>query len=383
MTRQSVALAKIARAARAGSVQPRQMKMLALMKYGDLAASTRQRLHQYGAILAQHQIEIIPSYLLSNDYLKRLFSGKGKPAIAVISSYISRLILLLRKEDIDLLWIQYESFPYLPSLFELLAFLAKKPVILDYDDAIFHQYDLNANPLVRRALGGKLQAVMRRASLCTCGNAYLKEYADRFCARTEVVPTVVDTSVYTPRHRTRQPTKPITIGWIGSASTWVYVEPLLPMLRRLATELDAVIHVVGASERNSMDPRVVFTDWSEAREVALIQDMDIGIMPLPDEPWARGKCGYKLIQYMACGLPVVASPVGANATIVADGEHGYLASSEAEWELAIRRLVGNPQLREDMGRLGRRKVEREYSLGVHGPRLAALVRDIADRAAAG
>jgi glycosyltransferase involved in cell wall biosynthesis len=110
--------------------------------------------------------------------------------------------------------------------------------------------------------------------------------------------------------------------------------------------------------------------------------MDIGIMPLPDEPWARGKCGYKLIQYMACGLPVIASPVGVNSDIVNDGVNGYLACSEHEWEAAIRRLAASVELRGNMGAHGRQKIVNEYSLHVHGPRLAALLREVANDAGA-
>ncbi|MCQ4191416.1 glycosyltransferase, partial [Methylocystis suflitae] len=138
----------------------------------------------------------------------------------------------------------------------------------------------------------------------------------------------------------------------------------------------------GSGKPGSADSRFEFLDWSEETEVELIQGMDIGIMPLPDEPWARGKCGYKLIQYMACGIPVIASPVGVNSDIVDEGLNGYLARDELEWEAAIRHLSADSELRRVMGRYGREKIVSEYSLHVHGPRLATMLRTIVDLSSA-
>jgi glycosyltransferase involved in cell wall biosynthesis len=153
------------------------------------------------------------------------------------------------------------------------------------------------------------------------------------------------------------------------------VKPLLPLLADAAERHDLSVRAVGAGPQKDIPPRFSFLPWTEAGEIGLIQDMDIGIMPLPDEPWARGKCGYKLIQYMACGLPVIASPVGVNSAIVDHGENGFLASTRQEWANAIATLAGDPALRGAMGTAGRRKIEWSYSLAVHGPRLAAMLRD--------
>ncbi len=252
------------------------------------------------------------------------------------------------------------------------------PLVVDYDDAIFHQYDQHKNPIMRAMLGGKLKPLPRRADLAICGNAYLQNYAARYCRRTEIVPTVVDTGVYGPALEPRAGT-PITVGWIGSPSTWTFVKPLVPLLVDAAEHHGLTIRVVGAGPQTDVPPRFEFLPWSEAEEVRLIQGMDIGIMPLPDEPWARGKCGYKLIQYMACGLPVIASPVGVNADIVEHGSNGFLASTPQEWAAAITALVENTALRRTMGAEGRRKIECAYSLAVHGPRLAGMLREVIEK----
>ncbi|MBN9249072.1 MAG: glycosyltransferase family 4 protein [Mesorhizobium sp.] len=135
---------------------------------------------------------------------------------------------------------------------------------------------------------------------------------------------------------------------------------------------DAVFRAVGAGKPPDPLVNFEFPDWSEAHEVELIQGMDIGIMPLEDSPFARGKCGYKLIQYMACGLPVVASPVGVNSKLVTHGENGFLASTEAEWRAAIERLLSDPELRRRMGAAGRAKVESDYSIQTYGPKVAGM-----------
>ena len=358
------------------------MKMLALMKYGNKAASTRQRLLQYREHFSHQGIETEFFPLLDNDYLEQTFRGNAGPIFSILGSYLSRVKLLVGASGFDLIWVHCENFPYMPGLAERLTVISGKPVVYDFDDAIFHQYDTHSNPLVRRFLGKKLQPLMRGASLCVCGNSYLKAYADRFSRRTEIVPTVLDTGVYKPTVEPRDPARQVTIGWIGSPSTWSFVQPLIPLLERLSQELNLIIRVVGAGRANATHSPFEFFDWSEDEEITSIQGMDIGIMPLPNEPWARGKCGYKLIQYMACGIPVIASPVGVNSDIVNDGVNGYLACSEHEWEAAIRRLAASRELRGNMGAHGRQKIVNEYSLHVHGPRLAALLREVANDAGA-
>ncbi|MCQ4191174.1 hypothetical protein NEI07_16510, partial [Methylocystis sp. NLS-7] len=164
------------------------IKLLALMKYGDKAASSRQRLLQYREHFSREGIEIIFCPLLTNNYIEQTFRGKGAPVLSVLKSYLSRVKLLIDCKSFDLIWVQYEIFPYTPGLAERLALISGKPIVYDFDDAIFHQYDQHANLLFRSFLGRKLQPLMRAASLCVCGNNYLKEYADRFCVRTEIVP---------------------------------------------------------------------------------------------------------------------------------------------------------------------------------------------------
>jgi len=352
------------------------MRILALTRYGTLAASTRQRFQSYEPALRQAGMSVDYAPLLTNGHLKRLVEGKRTSLPQIARYYAARLLRLLTARRYDVLWVHCELFPYLPGL-ERLAGLWGKPIVFDYDDAIFHYYDASSRPLVRGLLGRKLEPLLRSAAACICGNDYLRDYAARFCERSIVIPTVVDTEVYRRLER-KKPIVPVVVGWIGSPSTWANVRPLLPLLETLHREHGVRFRAVGAGSAAERDrfPGMELEEWTMAGEVAEVQAMDIGIMPLLDQPFERGKSGYKLVQYMACGLPVVASPVGVNRQMVTPGENGFLASTEAEWREALERLIGDTSLRAHMGKNGRALAERSYSLAVHAPRLVALFREI-------
>lgn len=353
------------------------MKILAFMKYGDRAATTRQRLLQFLPALRENGIEVEYLPLLGNAHMQRLSDGRTTPPGEILASYAARVRQLLTRRDFDVLWIHAELFPYWPGIFERLAFLSGKPVVYDCDDAIFHAYDSHRLPLVRTLLGKKLEPLLRRVAGCICGNTYLKAYAENFNDNCIVIPTVVDAAAYLPAPERNKENTPPVIGWIGSPSTWAYVAPVLPVVQEIAQRGGAKSRIVGAGAQTIPAPHMDFIPWTQASEIAEVQKMDIGIMPLPDDPWARGKCGYKLIQYMACGLPVVASPVGVNTEIVHHGENGFLATTPAEWRGALLRLIEDSHLRQRMGAKGRVMVESRYSLQAQAPRLAAYLHSLA------
>ena len=348
------------------------MRVAAFTKYDRQAASTRQRLLQYLPRLAEAGIHVDVFPLLSDDYVQALETGGGFSKGEVVISYAKRLAMLLRGVKADCIFVYAELFPYLPAVFERLVFRSGKPVIYDFDDAFYITYDQMGGAKAA-LLRNKLQPLISGAAVCLCGNPYLRDYAARLDANALVVPTVVDTDAYLPRARGDDAVP--TIGWIGSPSTWRYVSPHLPLLRELCAR-GARFLAVGAGEQAWSDRfhNSEFRDWSEAREIADVQEMDVGIMPLPDEPWTRGKSGYKLVQYMACGAPVVASPVGVNSTIVEHGKHGFLAGSLDDWGSALRRLLSDPALRQSMGALGRARIVESYSLNAQAPRIIELFR---------
>ena len=342
-------------------------------KYGTRAATTRQRFLQAIPYLREAGIEIDVQPLFDNAYLDALFDRGSRNIPAIIGAYVKRFFAVLRARNYDFIWVQYELFPYLPALFERLIGLSGKPVIYDIDDAIFHQYDQHKNPLIRWALGHKLATIMRRSQTAFCGNAYLRDYVKTYCARAEIIPTVVDIIQYVPAQQHASPTP--VIGWIGSPSTWKYCDEQSPTLAAFVASGEGKVLIVGAQHAANPSLPFEFRDWVEASEISDIQGMDIGIMPLPDAPWARGKCGYKLIQYMACGVPVIASPVGVNAEIVQHGVNGFLASTAVEWRAAIAALAADPELRRRMGNAGRIRAEQHYSIQQYGPRMANMIKE--------
>jgi glycosyltransferase involved in cell wall biosynthesis len=334
---------------------------------------------QYGDALRLEGIEYSLAPFFDLTYLERLYSGRSTLQ-PTFGAYARRVSQLRQAVQADLLWLEKEAFPWLPWVIERALIPTGIPLVVDYDDAVFHRYDMHRSSAVRRFLGGKLDRLMSSAALITAGNYYLADRARAAGARRiEIVPTVVDLSAYTRRPEPMS-THPPSIGWIGTPSTWTeYMAPMISLLTQVAEAYSARIAVVGAGPAATEHPLLDNLPWTEDSEVARIHSMDIGIMPLTDTPWSRGKCGYKLIQYMACGLPVIASPVGVNAEIVEHGVNGFLASTEAEWTEALRTLISDSALRARMGEEGRRKVERDYSLQVWGPRVAQMLRDVANQ----
>ena len=354
------------------------MRVAAFAKYDREAASTRQRMLQYLPALEAAGIKVDVHPLLDDNYVRSLASGKPVSKLAIALAYARRFAHLRATVDADLIWVYGEAFPWLPAAFEKLAFRPGKPLLYDYDDAFFQPYDDHRNPLVRWMLGGKLDPLIAGARGICAGNAYLRDHAARLNPHAIVLPTVVDTVLYRPA--IARTDRPLTIGWIGSPSTWPYVRPYLPLVSELCRTGEVRFSAVGAGVAAAADrfDGLTLVPWTEAGEIAAVQAMDIGIMPLPDAPWARGKSGYKLVQYMACGLPLVASPVGVNSTIVEDGVTGLLATDMAQWRAGLDRLIADPALRASMGTAGRARAVDAYSLHSQAPRLIeAMVAAVA------
>jgi glycosyltransferase involved in cell wall biosynthesis len=352
------------------------VKVLLLSRYGPLGASSRVRYLQYLPYFREQgaEVEVVP--LFSDAYLQALYAG-GPRWREVLAGYVRRLAALARARRFDAVIVEKELFPFLPAGAERLLRALGVPYVADYDDALFHRYDRHSRALVRRLLGGKIDAVMRHAAVVVAGNEYLAARArEAGAARVEVIPTVVDTARYRPRAGAGNEVP--VVGWIGTPRTSRYLQGLLPVFEALQQEVPVRFVAVGARQADFAGTPVEAWPWSEATEVASIQQFDIGIMPLEDSPWERGKCGYKLIQYMACGIPVVASPVGVNRTIVAPGENGLLADTPDEWGRALRNLLeADATSRQAMGREGRRRVEQGYSLQAQAPRFFQAVREVA------
>jgi len=349
------------------------MKLLYLTKYSRKGASSRLRSYQYFPFLEAEGMQITVSPLFDDLYLEQLYSGK-KPVLEILKSYIKRFFVLFTVFGYDKVVLEKEIFPYLPSWAEqLLAFLGVK-YIVDFDDAIFHNYDLHPNKWIRFFLKNKIDSVMRSAQTVIAGNVYLAERAKRAGTKKVIVfPTVIDIERY---HQKKEfnPDKTV-IGWIGSPSTFKYVKTIFPVFEKLVQKYPIEVHIVGAKEAVSVSFPMQFIEWSENSEVKAISTFDIGIMPLEDSPWEKGKCSYKLIQYMACGIPVVASPVGMNTQVVSEGINGYLAKDIAGWSDALEEMITDKHKCRTFGSSGRQLVERNYTVQSQFKKLLAVLQD--------
>lgn len=354
------------------------MKVLLLSKYPRKGASSRLRSLQYLPALAAEGIEVTVRSLFDEPYLETLYTDGKRPRMRTLWLYLQRLCWLPAALRYDLVWIEKELFPYFPAVFERLLALLGVKYVVDYDDAIFHNYDLAGNGLLRQLLGQKIDTVMAHADSVIAGNQYLAHRARQAGAlRVHIVPTVVDHTRYTGIHPPVAGERQRVIGWIGSPSTQRYVVEIKDALQVVCNRLSARLLLVGATEDvvdelAGMPVEVVA--WREETEAASIAQMDVGIMPLIDGPWERGKCGYKLIQYMASGVPVVASAVGVNVEIVSGCGCGRLARTEDEWQAALLELLSDPQVRHSLGQAGRETVAKRYSIHAQAPILAGILK---------
>lgn len=353
------------------------MRVLGLSLYGPQAASHRVRLSQFQPGLAASGIDLQIQSLLDDAYLQRSFSGRRPSLRGLLRAYGRRLQALRQADPFDLAIVHCELLPFLPGWLE--RHLLTIPFIYDCDDAFFLKYRTDRLRHLHPLLGSKADRMMAAAVAVSAGNAGLAAYARRFNSNVTVLPSVVNTEQFRPAQpppaERRAP--PFTVGWIGSPSTAPYLQLLVEPLQQLARECPVRLLVVGGPAPAITGVEIIERPWRLEQEVPLIQQCDVGVMPLPDTPWARGKCAYKLIQCLACGIPVVASPVGANVEAVPP-ECGLLADTPEEWLVAFRRLAADPELRRRMGRAARHWVEQRYSLRSALP----LLTDVIQRSAA-
>jgi glycosyltransferase involved in cell wall biosynthesis len=348
------------------------IKVLGLSLYGSQAASTRYRLTQYRPSLREHGIDLDVKALLDNDYIQKSFAGEKYPRWDLFRRYLKRAALLFHQKQYDMAILHVELFPLLPGLLE--SSLLRIPYIYDFDDAFFLKYKGGRFRLISRLLKDKFDPVVSSAAAVTAGNRYLLDYARLWNSNACLLPTVIDTDLYTYAPNKRDGV--FTIGWNGSPSTSVYLPELVQPLAELGREGPVRFVVVAGKCPPIEGVDVVHLPWNEATEVGIVNTYDVGVMPLFDDEWAKGKCALKLLQYMACGVPVVASPVGANLDVV-DGACGFFADNKEAWLDSLRRLRDDLPLRRSMGERGRTRVENLYSLRSASPTMVSTINLVA------
>jgi len=339
--------------------------------------------------LREAGIEGVVEPFLSDAAFRRYYDpGPGgflRKAAGVAAGYARRRALLGRLEGFDAVFVHREVVPRgnRPVLRRLKE--SGLPLVYDLDDAIYlrPREFVAAGEDSRRSMNrGKdpreVDAFLAEADLVLAGNGILADHArEAGAARVEILPTPVDTGAFRPPAERPAGGVPL-VGWIGSPTATYCLREIAPALAAAAARIPFRLLVVGASGPVEVPGvEVVRREWDLDRETADYASLDVGLYPLPDNPWTRGKCGYKALLYAACGAPSVASPVGVNREYVADGETGFHASTPGEWTDRLLRLLADPDLRRRMGAVGRRRVEAGFSYPVLAPRLAAALREAA------
>lgn len=338
------------------------------------APSQRFRFEQYYNILFERHFETrIQSYLTLNNW--RQFYSRGnllQKIITLADGLGKRILILAVVPSYDYIFVHREATPGGPPIFEwLVAKVFKKKVIYDFDDAIWLTDKLNETKLetIIRSRN-KVKLICEWSYKLSCGNKYLAGYGSQFNSNVVINPTTIDTErLHNPilydkvELKRKDNVSGLVIGWTGSHSTLKYFEALFPVLQLIENKYPEILFLVIANQIPKVGlTNLLFKQWSEETEIADLMLMDIGIMPLPDDEWTKGKCGFKILQYMALSIPSVASAVGVNSQIIQHGVNGYLCATEDEWVTYLTMLINDATLRRQMGEEGRNTVIERYSV---------------------
>lgn len=359
-------------------------RILFLTAYPPEDASCRHRVHSFLPYLQSAGYDCTVSAFASHRLFQLLKTSSNLGAKAVLTAYysIQRIFQLLGTAEYDCVVIHREAFPFFQPAVEKQVLRLNRKVVFSFDDALYAGHDDTvdlSHPLLYRYKHRRgYDEIITRSTHVIAGNRILADYARRFNPQVTVIPTAVDCNVYRYKSPRETTADKIVIGWMGSRSTAPYLTQIQPALQRLAETYGNKIHFrfVGAPECVLNLANSEYLSYDASREIEYLHSFDIGIMPMPDSQWTRGKCAFKAIQYMATGTPAIASPVGVTTDLIQHGVNGLLASSSDDWSDALVRLIDGPALRQRLAANARRTIESFYSLSLWGPRLAQLFNDI-------
>lgn len=353
------------------------LKILFLVPHSIEGASYRYRVHHYLPYLKNNNIRYRVSPFVSKTFYKILYR-KGHLFQKIFHTGLGmarRLKDIVTLPFYDVIFVHLESLPFPILWIERLARQLKKPIIFDFDDAIFLKRE-NATSRFRDRLKSheKTPKMIQMSSHVIVCNDYLKTYCDALTPtpKTTVIPTSIDTHLFSAK---KQVNAQLTLGWIGSHTTYPYFKSLRPVFERLAKKHKFTLKVIGAPEAIEI-PGVTVKQvaWNLQQEVNDFHSIDIGVYPLYDSEWAKGKAAFKALQYMAAQVPYVASKVGRNAEVIEEGVNGFLAATSDEWVEKLERLITSPELRQKMGAAGRQTIEKHFSTEIHAPSFIQILR---------
>lgn len=356
------------------------MKILFIQPYPTEGASARYRVEQYVPYLENNGIKCVIRPFISAKFYKILYK-KGlyfKKILYFIQSSIQRfsdIVLAIRS---DLIFIHLEAFPLGPPFLEyIFAKVLHKKIIYDLDDAIYMGNTSSANNFLKYLkCPSKIKKIIKISSHVIACNEYLASYAEKYNNNVTVIHTSVDTEKFKPVNREKK--ENIVIGWMGSHSTAKYLSELKDVFFKLGAKYKFTVKIIGAGEGYDFEipgVNVVKLDWSLKDEIAQFQSFDVGVYPLPENEWTKGKTGFKTIQYMSVGIPCVVSDVGANKDIIEDGVNGYLVRTEEEWIEKLSKLIKDPSLRREIGIAGRKTVEQKFSVKTNALMYIKIIKE--------
>jgi glycosyltransferase involved in cell wall biosynthesis len=355
------------------------MRILALMpSLFDTSPGQRYRFEQWDPLLRERGVDITYAPFEDEELHALVYQpGMMSQKLRLVTRALGRRLSLLRKvRDYDVVYILREAALLGPPIFERLIHQSGVPIVFDFDDAIFVSYRSPSNGyLSYLKFASKTKTICRIASHVMVGNPYLAEYARQVNDRVTVIPTTIDTEKYQvppPKSSSGPP----VIGWTGSYSTVQHLDTLRGALKKLAERESFRLRVIGTPAYDCPPVDVEAMRWRADTELEDLGAIDIGVMPLPDDKWSKGKCGLKALQFMALGIPTVCSPVGFNTDIIQDGENGFIAGTEDEWVDKLTRLLHSHELRQRLGHAGRVTVEQKYSAVTQAPRVYEIFKSV-------
>ena len=307
--------------------------------------------------MIKKKIQFVVKPLLNDNYLEDLYQNKSKNFLNIFFCYLKRFFILFSLTKYNKILIEKELLPYIPFVEYIFFKIFKSKIFLDYDDFIFNNYSFRLS-ILNRLYKNKFQFILENCNGVITGNNFLKSYVLDYNKNTTVIPTLIKIDNYVSNEIKKN--KKISIVWIGTPTTIKYLENLMPVLLKLKQNINFNLIIIGGKLKNFFS-FVEYHDWSEKNEFKILKSCHIGIMPLDNSTWSKGKCGLKILQYMASSLPVVVSDVGANKDIVSHDFDGYLAKNPEEWIEYLTKLITNDFLRVKFGNNGFTKVINKYS----------------------
>ena len=354
------------------------MNLIFFPKYTEKGPSSRYRIYQYIPLYIENGFKVIVNPLLDDYYIDCLYNQKSISKFRVLKLYLKRIRQIIKLKKTDVVYIEYEILPYFPPILEwYLSKIKKIKYIVDYDDAIFHNYDTNGNFIIRELFADKIAAVIKWSAHTITGSPYLTNYARQFSNNVTEIPTSIDIKKYVSHTAPKSLKDELIIGWIGSKTTSVNIIDIIPAVRQFSSKYPVKLYLLGFDKTllnllEGIDYK--FLTWSGQTEVSDIKLFDVGIMPLKNTLFNKGKCGFKLIQYMACGLPTISTPLETNIKINRSHKNLHAQTNE-EWNAAFEKMYNDKEYFKLVGAENIQIVENHYSIQSNSEHYVRIIKN--------